>query len=82
MPVDQWSLQVAALPRSPQLSNQEATEGRVLEIAGIGAEGYFQAQTLGIFTHGEEEVGAYKAQTPLTAIGRARSGVATQPHIR
>jgi hypothetical protein len=27
-------------------------------------------------------VGAYKAQTPLTAIGRARSGVATQPHIR
>ena len=38
------------LLRSPQLSNQEATEGRVLEIAGIGARRLLSGPDAGYFS--------------------------------
>jgi hypothetical protein len=76
------TLALVGLLRSPQLSNQEATEGRVLEIAGIGAGRLLSGPDAGYFHPWRGRGGAYKAQTPLTAIGRARSRVVTQPHSR
>jgi hypothetical protein len=56
---------------SLQLSNHEATEGRVLESAGIGMEGYFQAHAQIIVT--TERMGRWpdKGQTDCDRKGVA-----------
>ncbi|HXV80413.1 MAG TPA: hypothetical protein VEG60_11080, partial [Candidatus Binatia bacterium] len=55
---------------SPQLSNHEATEGRALEIAGIGAERSLSGPAAGYCHHGEDGAVAHQGTDPLTAIGR------------
>jgi hypothetical protein len=76
------SREVGHLLGSQQLSKHEATEGRVLEIAGIGAGRLLSGPGAGYFHPWRGRGGGLQGTDPLTAIGRARSGVVTHPHSR
>ena len=63
---------------SLQLSNHEATEGRVLESAGIGMVRLLSGPRTDYCHHGEDGVVAQQGTDRLTAIGRAWSSVVMQ----